>query len=70
MELSYTSQNEQTLILKALYENNINIVLKFNILKSIEKEKSIIIRYTKFYFLQAPENKPVYFFVIYYTTYY
>lgn len=34
----YISQNEQALVLKALYECNINIVLKFGILESIEKE--------------------------------
>ena len=34
----YTSQNEQALILKALYECDINVVLKFGILESIEKE--------------------------------
>lgn len=37
-EFLYTSQNEQALILKALYECNINVVLKFGILESIEKE--------------------------------
>ena len=37
-EFLYTSHNEQALILKALYECNINIVLKFGILESIEKE--------------------------------
>ena len=36
----YTSQNEQALILKALYECDINVVLKFGILESIEKEYS------------------------------
>jgi len=37
-EFLYTSQNEQALILKALYECDINVVLKFGILESIEKE--------------------------------
>jgi len=37
-EFLYTSQNEQALILKALYECEINVVLKFGILESIEKE--------------------------------
>lgn len=34
----YISQNEQATVLKALYECDINIVLKFGILESIEKE--------------------------------
>lgn len=37
----YTTQNEQALILKALYECDINVVLKFGILESIEKEYNI-----------------------------
>ena len=37
-EFLYTTQNEQALILKALYECDINVVLKFGILGSIEKE--------------------------------
>jgi len=37
-EFLYTSQNEQALVLKALYECEINVVLKFGILESIEKE--------------------------------
>ncbi len=37
-EFLYISQNEQALILKALYECEINVVLKFGILESIEKE--------------------------------
>lgn len=40
-DLLYTSQNEQALILKALYESNINLVLKFGLLESIEKEYEI-----------------------------
>ncbi len=40
-EFLYTSQNEQALILKALYECEINVVLKFGILESIEKEYNI-----------------------------
>jgi len=38
IELLYISQNEKALILKALYECDNNIVLKFGILESIEKE--------------------------------
>lgn len=34
----YISQNEQAIVLKALYECEINVVLKFGILESIEKE--------------------------------
>lgn len=37
-EMLYVSQNEQALIIKALYDYNINIVLKFGILESIRKE--------------------------------
>jgi serine/threonine protein kinase len=37
-EFLYTSQNEQAIVLKALYECEINVVLKFGILESIEKE--------------------------------
>ena len=40
-EFLYTSQNEQALILKALYKSNINLVLKFGILESIEKEYAV-----------------------------
>ena len=40
-EFLYTSQNEQALILKALYECDVNIVLKFGILESIEKEYKV-----------------------------
>ena len=34
IEFLYTSQNEQALILKALYEQKINIILKFGIIES------------------------------------
>lgn len=34
----YISQNEQALILRALHAHNINIILKFGVLESIEKE--------------------------------
>ena len=34
----YTSQNEQALVLNALFNCNQNVVLKFGILESIEKE--------------------------------
>ena len=37
----YTSQNEQAIILKALYECDIDIILKFSIFESIEKEYQI-----------------------------
>jgi len=37
----YISQNEQAIVLKALYECDINVVLKFGILESIEKEYKI-----------------------------
>ena len=37
-EFLYTSQNSQALVLKALFEYKINIVLKFGILESIQKE--------------------------------
>jgi len=37
-EFLYQSQNEQAIILRALYECSINLVLKFGILQSIEKE--------------------------------
>ena len=40
-EILYTSHNEQALILRALYECDINVVLKFGILESIEKEYKI-----------------------------
>ena len=40
-EFLYTSQNYQALILKALYECDLNIVLKFGILESIQKEYNI-----------------------------
>ena len=40
-EFLYTSQNNQALIVKALYECEINVVLKFGILESIEKEHYI-----------------------------
>ena len=40
-EFLYTSQNQQALILKALYECSIDIVLKFGIVQSIEKEYQI-----------------------------
>ena len=37
-EFLYISQNEQAIVLKALYECGINVVLKFGILESIKKE--------------------------------
>ena len=37
-EFLYKSQNEQALIIKTLYECETNVVLKFGILESIEKE--------------------------------
>ena len=37
----YISQNEQALVLEALYESNINVVLKFGVLESIDKEYKI-----------------------------
>jgi hypothetical protein len=37
-ELLYISENEQALVLKALYECAINVVLKFGTLESIGKE--------------------------------
>ena len=37
----YTSQNEEAIVLKALYERNINVVLKFGIFESIDKEYKI-----------------------------
>jgi hypothetical protein len=37
----YTSNNEQAIVLKALYEYNINVVLKFGINEYIEKEYDI-----------------------------
>lgn len=37
----YVSQNEQALILRALYECNVNVILKFGVLESIEKEQYI-----------------------------
>jgi len=37
----YTSQNEQAIILFALYEHKINVILKFGILESIEHEYKI-----------------------------
>ena len=37
----YISQNEQAIVLKALYECNVNIILKFGILESIDKEYKI-----------------------------
>ena len=40
-ELLYKSQNDQAIILRALYEHKTNIVLKFGILESIEKEYGI-----------------------------
>ena len=40
-KLLYISGNEQALILKTLYEQQINIVLKFGILESIETEYKI-----------------------------
>jgi serine/threonine protein kinase len=40
-EILYISHNEQALILRALYECEINVVLKFGILESIEKEYKI-----------------------------
>ena len=40
-EFLYISHNEQSIVLRALYECNINIVLKFGILESIEKEYKI-----------------------------
>jgi len=40
-EFLYTSQNEQALVLKALYECDINVVLKFGQLESIEKEYNL-----------------------------
>jgi len=40
-EFLYISQNEQALILNALYKCEINVVLKFGILESIEKEYKI-----------------------------
>lgn len=40
-EILYTSHNEQALILRALYECDVNIILKFGILESIEKEYKI-----------------------------
>ena len=40
-ELMYKSQNDQAIILKALYNYKTNIVLKFGILESIEKEYGI-----------------------------
>lgn len=41
IDLLYTSQNEQAIIIKALYDYKINIVLKFGVLNSIEKEYRI-----------------------------
>jgi hypothetical protein len=41
IEFIYISQNEQALVLKALYECDINVVLKFGQLESIEKEYKI-----------------------------
>jgi hypothetical protein len=34
----YVSQYEQALILRALYECNVNVILKFGVLETIEKE--------------------------------
>ena len=41
IEFIYIYQNEQALVLKALYECNVNVVLKFGQLESIEKEYKI-----------------------------
>ena len=41
-KLLYISLNEQAIILRALYESNINIILKFGILNGIDKEYEII----------------------------
>ncbi len=41
IDFLYTSQNEQALVLRALYESKTNVVLKFGILSSIEKEYNI-----------------------------
>lgn len=37
----YISQNEQALILRSLYECDVNVILKFGVLESIEKEQYI-----------------------------
>ena len=36
IEFLYISQNNQALILKTLYDNKLNLVLKFGILESIQ----------------------------------
>jgi len=40
-EFLYTSKNEQSVVINALYDNNVDIVLKFGILNYIEKEYNI-----------------------------
>ena len=40
-EFLYKSQNDQAIIINALYDNNVDIVLKFGILNYIEKEYEI-----------------------------